>query len=60
MKEQNGIRVINILLVPISQSHLNLIKTFKIILTHGVNCLLDKLADRGIVRNYINFFKFLF
>lgn len=41
MTEQNGIRVINILHVPISQSHLNLIKTFKIILTHGVNCLLD-------------------
>lgn len=42
MKELNGIRVIDMLLVPISQSHLDLIKAFKTIVTQGVNCLLDK------------------
>lgn len=42
MKELNDIRVKNMLHVPISQSHLDLIKAFKTIVTQGVNCLLDK------------------
>lgn len=42
MKELNDIRVKNMLQVPISQSHLDLIKAFKTIVTQGVNCLLDK------------------
>lgn len=41
MKELNDMRVINMLHVPISQSHFNLIKAFKTIVTQGVNCLLD-------------------